>query len=86
MDILLVIIGAVLGIGVYVSVPHAYRRLRPVPSTNSPTNYDTRIDQISESGSVRYKLHKAHRNPDLRNAMKGSELYAQAAPILGWDE
>ena len=83
MEILLLIIGAVIGIFAYAVIPNVYRRLRSKPST---TNYDTRIDQISESGSVRYKLHKAQINPSLRTNMRGSELYKIAAPILGWEE
>jgi len=85
MDILLLVIGAVIGVAVYALAPVAYRRIRPSADT-SPTNYDTRIDQISESGLVRYELHKAHRTPSLRAALKGSDLYAEAAPVLGWDD
>ena len=89
MDFLSIIVGMVLGLVFYAFSRYGYfaiRRMKWVRRVSTPTNYDTRIDRITKSGTMRYKLHKATSSLALRESMKSEPIYAKAASILGWDD
>lgn len=62
-----------------------YQRFKARRGSSSLTDYSTAIDQITDSGLERYRLHKAMKDPTVREQMKGTALYERAAAQLGWD-
>ena len=86
---LMLFLGLVLGIVLCASSLFGYHTLKQKKHHRlslASTNYDTRIDKVTESGTMRYKLHKAMNSPSLRIAMKDSPIYEKAASALGWDD
>lgn len=85
MDIL---IGMLLGIALVFGSAYILTHLKSkktYKSLHPPTEYDTRIDDISSSGLVRYRIHKAMKDPNLRKALEGKDYYKKASSLLGWN-
>ena len=92
MDILDLGVGVLMGVLASGSVAYGRYKLQQrrkariaSPPISSPTNYDTRIDAITDSGLMRYRLHKAMTDPAARRALRDSPLYERASQSLGWD-
>ncbi len=50
------------------------------------TNYDSRIDKLTSSGLMRYKIHKAMTEPERRAALQGQPFYEEAVKTLSWND
>lgn len=82
-------IGILIGICICVGSFHGFYLMKEGRSQKRalpPTSYDTRIDALTESGTMRYKLHKAMVSPSKRAVLRDSPIYAKAASVLGWED
>ena len=89
MEFLQLLIGIVLGVIIAFASSYTVLRIKKRKKAKrvfSPTNYDIRIDDITESGVLRFKLHKAMTDPVRRESIRGTELWDKAASVLGWEE
>jgi len=89
MEFLFTALGIIIGIILCASSFYGYRKIKQNKKRKqsfASTSYDIRIDEVTESGSERYKLHKAMVDPERRNAIRGTPLWDKAAPLLGWDD
>ena len=88
MELLLgVVLGTVLGILATLVVTRLRRRVRAAhvpPPIAAASDYDERIDAITTVGLDRYQIHMANLS-EAKRAQLRSDLYAKAAPVLGWE-
>lgn len=82
-----ILIGVVLGIvswNVLVYGRYKIRQRRQHKRVVVLTNYDPRIDELTSSGLMRYKIHKAMTRPERRAALKKQAFYEKACTTLNW--
>lgn len=77
------IVGALLGLA-WRPLVERVKAWRRAP-TYQEGAYDTRIDQLAETARWRYKIHKAHHEPEFRRFLPDA-VRREAARVLEWDD
>ena len=85
MEILIGVAVGVVAWNVLVYGYHTVKQWRQPKRLVVPTNYDIRIDELTSSGLMRYKIHKAMTSPARRVALKEQPFYEQACVSLDWN-